>query len=308
MYVCKDRTKFQIIKGKTIMKKRFIVFSLILAVLLMASSSAYGLEVVGTTPKDGFTRSQPQNMAVKIKFDEQMVGAADIDSNAKLFKITDPEGNEQGFSMVYSEKYPNELWLLLDGDLQTNTEYKVSIGSGIVSASGSETTGSQTMSFKTRNTSKDNTISTIMMIGMMGLMVFMTVFSSKKKAKENQVLTVAQAEKLNPYKIAKQKKWTLEQAQAYVDKEKEKARKAEAKALEEKRKREAITAAEMEEINRELDSEERRNGWFRVKSKETGSFKAHGHAIPRSILKKNAAKRKAEEERAKKYAKNKKKK
>ena len=308
MYVCTVRTKFQIIKGKTIMKKRFIVFSLILALLLMASSSVYGLEVVGTTPNDGFNRSQPQNMAVKIKFDEQMVGAADIDSNAKLFKITDPEGNEQGFSMVYSEKYPNELWLLLDGDLQTNTEYKVSIGSGIVSASGSETTGSQTMSFKTRNTSKDNTISTIMMIGMMGLMVFMTVFSSKKKAKENQVLTVAQAEKLNPYKIAKQKKWTLEQAQAYVDKEKEKARKAEAKALEEKRKREAITAAEMEEINRELDSEERRNGWFRVKSKESGSFRAHGHAVPKKVIKRNAAKRKAEEERAKKYAKNKKKK
>ena len=83
---------------------------------------------------------------------------------------------------------------------------------------------------------------------------------------------------------------------------------AEEKALEEKRKREAITAAEMAEINEELDSEERRNGWFRVKSKQSGSFKAHGHAVPRKVLKKNAAKRKAEEERAKKYAKNKKKK
>ena len=308
MYVCAVQAKFQIIKGKTIMKKRFIVFSLILALLLMASSSAYGLEVVGTTPKDGFTRSQPQNMAVKIKFDEQMVGAADIESNAKHFKITDPDGKEQSFSMVYSEKYPNELWLILDENLQTDTEYKVSIGAGIVSAQGNETKAATDMSFKTRNTSKDNTISTIMMICMMGLMVVMTVLSSKKKAQENQVLSVAQAEKLNPYKIAKQKKWSLEQAQAYVEKEKEKARKAEEKALEEKRKREAITAAEMAEINEELDSEERRNGWFRVKSKETGSFKAHGHAIPKKVLKKNAAKRKAEEERAKKYAKNKKKK
>ncbi|MBR5926606.1 MAG: Ig-like domain-containing protein, partial [Firmicutes bacterium] len=198
------------------MKKRFIVFSLILALVLAASSSVYGLEVVGTTPKDGFTRSQPNNMAVKVKFDEQMVGAANIESNASHFKITDPEGKEQAFSMVYSEKYPNELWLILDEALQTDTEYKVTIGSGIVSASGNATTKTTTMSFRTRNTSKDNTISTIMMIGMMGLMVVMSVLSARKKDKEEQVLTVSQAEKLNPYKIAKQKKWSLEQAQAYV--------------------------------------------------------------------------------------------
>ena len=88
--------------------------------------------------------------------------------------------------------------------------------------------------------------------------------------------------------------------------EEKKARKAEEKLLEIKRQKEAMAAAELAAIEAEVDSEERRNGWFRVKT--PGSFKAHGHAIPKSVKKKYAAKRKAAEERAKKYAKNKKKK
>ena len=77
-------------------------------------------------------------------------------------------------------------------------------------------------------------------------------------------------------------------------------------ALEAKRRREAISEAERKAIEAEVDAEERRNGWFRVHAK--GSLVAHGFACPKSVKKKNAAKRKAEEERAKKYAKNKKKK
>ena len=290
------------------MKKRLTVLLLIMTLVLSAASAAYALDVVSVTPKDGTSNSQPANMAVKITFSDTMIGNPNIDANAGKFKITDAEGNSAAFKMVYSEKYPNQLWLLLTDTLETNSEYTVSIGPGITSANGSETSGTVTTSFKTRNTSRDNMISTVLMIFMMGLMIFMSVVGSKKKEQEDRVLTVAQAEKLNPYKIAKSKKWTIEQANAYVEKEKEKARKAEAKAEENRRKKEALTAAEMAEIESEIDAEERRNGWFRVKSKESGSYKAHGRELPGSIKRKFNARRKAAEERAKRYAKNKKKK
>ena len=290
------------------MKKRCIILITILAMILASATTVFagGLEVVNINPKDGSTNSQAMNMCVKLEFNDKMVGAPDIDANAGRFKITDPEGKEQAFQMVYSEKYPNELWLVLDGALEQKTEYTVTIGAGIVSANGNTTAESKTVTFATRNAKNDSLISTVMMIFMMGLLIFMTSRSAKKKEKENEVLTVAQAEKLNPYKIAKAKGWKIEVAEEYVRREKEKAKKAEEKALEEKRKREAISAEERAKIEAEVDSEERRNGWFRVHSK--GSMVAHGLECPKSIKKKNAAKRKAAEERAKKYAKMKKKK
>ena len=290
------------------MKKRCIILITILALILTSATSVFagGLEVVGVSPKDGSSNSQPQNMCVKLTFNDAMFGASDIDANAGRFKITDPEGKEQAFQMVYSEKYPNELWLVLDGVLDIKTEYTVTIGAGIVSANGNTTAESTTVTFATRNTKNDSLISTVMMIFMMGLLFFLTSRSAKKKEKENEVLTVAQAEKLNPYKIAKAKGWKIEVAEEYVRREKEKAKKAEEKALEDKRRREAISAEERAKIEAEVDSEERRNGWFRVHTK--GSLVAHGLECPKAIKKKNAAKRKAAEERAKKYAKMKKKK
>ena len=290
------------------MKKRFLILVTIIALILASASSVFagGLDVVSVNPKDGAKNSQPTNMAVKIKFSDTMVGASDIDANEGRFKITNPDGAEQPFQMVYSEKYPDELWLVLDGALEQKTEYKVTIGAGIVSANGNSTAESQAVTFTTRNTGTDSIISTVMMIFMLGLMFVLTSRAAKKKEQENQVLTVAQAEKLNPYKIAKAKGWKIEVAEEYVRREKEKAKKAEEKALEEKRRREAISAEERAKIEAEVDSEERRNGWFRVHAK--GSMVAHGLACPKAIKKKNAAKRKAAEERAKKYAKNKKKK
>ena len=106
------------------MKKRFILLITILALVLASATTAFagGLEVVKVSPKDGSKSSQPLNAAVKITFNDTMVGAPDIDANASRFKITDPEGKAQPFKMVYSEKYPNELWLVLDGILEQKTE------------------------------------------------------------------------------------------------------------------------------------------------------------------------------------------
>ncbi len=290
------------------MKRRFISFIFILLVVFACTGTAFasGLEVVKITPKDGAKTSQPMNMAVKIYFSEVMVGNPDIEANKGRFKIADSEGKLQPFTMVYSEKYPNELWLVLDDALQANSGYTVTIGAGISSASGASTAESITSSFHTRNTKVDSVISTVLMIFMMGLLVVLSSRAAKKKQQEEQPLTMAQAEKLNPYKIAKAKGWKLEVAEEYVRREKEKARKAEEKALEIKRQKEEMAAAELAAIEAEVDSEERRNGWFRVHTR--ASFSAHGIAIPKYVKKKNAAKKKAAEERAKKYAKNKKKK
>jgi len=288
------------------MKKRIIVFICILMLVLASTCTAFagGLEIVETSPEDGFKGAQPSNMAIKITFNDTMIGSPD--SNKARFKIKNEAGELQKFTVVSSEKYPDQLWLVVDGTLAVDSTYTVDIGAGIKSANGNTTAETQTITFKTRNTKTDSLISTVLMFAMFGGIIVYSTISAKKKAAEEQPMTQAQLEKLNPYKIAKAKDISLEQAEEYIKKEKEKAKKAEEKAEELKRQKENMAAAELAKIEAEVDSEERRNGWFRVKAK--GSFVEHGHEVPKAIKKKNAAKRKAAEERAKKYAKNKKKK
>lgn len=289
------------------MKKRFIAIICILALLLASATTVFadGLEITKITPKDGSKSSQPFNAAIKLTFNDTMYGV-DTKQNQGKFKITDPEGKEQAFTLITTEKYPDQLWLVLDGTLESKTEYKLTISEGILSANGKRTTGEKVSSFATRNTNTDSIISTGMMMFMIAIMIIMTNKATKKAQEEAQVLTVAQAEKLNPYKISKQKKISLEEAEKYIAKEKEKARKAEAKLLEEKARKEAILAEEREKIEAEVDAEERRNGWFKVGARR--GHVARGVAIPYSIKKQLAAKRKAAAELAKKRAKNKKKK
>ena len=289
------------------MKKRFITIICILALVFAATTTVFagGLEITKITPKDGSKNSQPVNAAIKVTFNDTMYGVEPKQNQGK-FKITDPEGKEQAFTLVTTEKYPDQLWLVLDGALEIKTEYTLTASADILSANGNRTTQEVVSKFATRNTGTDSIISTGMMMVMIAVMVIMTSRATKKAQEEAQVLTVAQAEKLNPYKIAKQKKISLEEAEKYIAKEKEKARKAEERILEERRKKEAILAEERAKIEAEVDAEERRNGWFKVGSRR--GHVARGIAVPYSIKKQLAAKRKAAAELAKKRAKNKKKK
>ena len=289
------------------MKKRFITIICILALILASATTVFagGLEITKITPKEGSKNSQPVNAAIKVTFNDTMFGV-DAKVNEGKFKITDPSGKAQGFTLVTTKKYPDQLWLVLDGALETKTEYKLTIEPGVESVNGNKTTTEKVSTFATRNNRTDSIISTVMMMVMIAVMIIMTSRATKKAQEEAQVLTVAQAEKLNPYKIAKQKKISLEEAEKFIAKEKEKARKAEARILEERAKKEAILAEERAKIEAEVDAEERRNGWFKVGSRR--GHEARGVAIPYSIKKQLAAKRKAAAELAKKRAKNKKKK
>jgi len=281
--------------------------------LILASGSlafASGLTVEGITPADGSKGYQPQNMAIKVRFNETMTDSA---ANASKFSVTDPEGKTIPFELVYSEKkYPDELWLVLSEDLTSNTEYTVNIASGVVSASGATLDNGQTTTFRTRNTTIDNYISMGFMVVFMVFMFWSTSKAAKKAAEKADPIAAERAAiaQMNPYKMAKERNISVEEAQAIINKEKEKFAKKQAKAEEEARKREEAKRAEMAAIEAELDAQEeaaRHAANYHVKGPR--SVKEAGGTIPRSVVKKNKAKREAAEkaERAKAYQSKKKK-
>ena len=285
--------------------KRFTAIIAAVAIMIaMAAMPAFaaGLEITGVTPKDGATGRQPSNMAVKLKFGEDMTGDESKDTaNSEKIKITDPEGKEFAFTIAHSSMFPNELWIVIKDNLASNTEYTVDVQPGIVATSGNSTTDAFTTKFKTRNTATDSTISTVMMVAMIALMIFLTQRETKKQMASTDVnYALAEAKKLNPYKIAKQKKISLEEAQAYCERERAKAQKAVDKANAEKAKADAAKQAEIEAAEARIEAELAAAHKASVYSvKKRASVKAAGGTIPKSVRNRQKAREEAEKAAAK---------
>ena len=284
------------------MKRTAAILSLLLILAMVFCPAAYGaVEVTNVIPENGETGKQPQNMAVKVTFSELM---DDRETNANHFSVKDPEGNSIPFQVVHSDKYPNELWVVLDETLQSNTEYTFTIDSSLQTAGGSLLGSEFTSTFKTRNTKTDSMISMLMMVGMMAIMFFASSKATKKQAEEQAAAGAPvkkQTENLNPYKIAKEKGISLEEANAYVEKQKAKMAKENERIAAEKAKRDEAMAAEMAEIQARLEAEAeaaRRANNFHVKA--PGSMAAKGYKIPKAVIKQNKAKREAAAKKAKK--------
>ncbi len=288
------------------MKRTAIVLSIILILSMLFAPAAFaaGLEVTGTAPDDGETGRQPQNMAVKFRFSENMMDEAAITANKSYFSIKSADGISIGFDIVYNaEKHPDELWLVLTDTLESNTEYTCTAKAGIRSASGSTLTSDYVTTFKTRNTKTDATVSTILMFLMMGFMLFTTVRSAKKMAEDQAGKGKAAPDDdkgTNPYKLAKEKNISLEKATAIVEKEKAKQAKVRAKYEEEKAKYAADYDEQVKkfeaEIRAEMEAERKANN-YRVH--RPASLVAAGGTVPRSVIRKN---RKRREARAKEAA------
>lgn len=282
---------------------------LILSVLFGSAIFAGTLNITDITPSDGETGKHPQNMAVKVSFDQNMIDEAIIASNKAFFSIKNASGVSQQFEIIYSaDKYPGQLWLVLEQPLESNTEYKVEVLPGVRSAKGDVLEKGLATTFRTRNTDTDAKVSLGLMAAMMIFMFSATSKAAKKTAEKDSFESSGKIkeENLNPYKLAKIKGISLEEATAYVEKEKTKIAKKEQKLEEERKRIEAERAAEIAAIEEELLAAERADGKYHVSRPH--SILDAGGKIPKSVVKKNKQRREAAKAEEKSRAKSKKKK
>lgn len=270
--------------------KRKIAVALILAVMLISTQAVFAgsLEIVKTVPGHGETGKQPSNVAVKICFNQKMDNVNNDDANAKLITIENPDGEAQEFKIIHHEKYQDEIWCVLTGsDLKTNTEYKVTVKSGIVSSDGNTLGSDYVFTFKTRNTKLDNGISVGLSIGMMVVMVVATMRSAKKQEEEKnvqkKVVTTEKIAQANPYKLAKAQGISVDEAKALIAKDQAKLDKKKAVSKRTQEKYEAKMAKREAEIQRRLQ-EIHDASVYKVKTK--GSVLEHGYKLPKSLEKK----------------------
>lgn len=276
---------------KTGIRKAAAILALMVGMMAAAGSLGYaegveGLELTKITPKDGESGKQITNMAIKMAFNEKMATEENVKENSGCFSVQTTDGKTLKFSAVYDEeKYPNDIWLIMEDDLESDTEYVVTISGDLKSVAGHTLGEEMTSSFQTRNTKTDNNISMLLTFGMMGLM-FYTTSKVAKKAQEQQAKENGTELELNPYKIAKEKGISVEEAVSYVEKEKAKVEKA-AKKKAARAQRAAIAEAEEDDGEEELAL-----NTYRVKKPH--SIKEAGAPIPKSVIRRNKEKKEAE--------------
>ncbi|MBQ9930741.1 MAG: Ig-like domain-containing protein [Firmicutes bacterium] len=282
------------------MKRAGVIASLTILIVILSSvfSFAGSLELVSSYPEEGSKYSVVQNVMVKLEFNEEVAAESVQDANANCFTIVSETGEKIASHALYDpEKRPNEIWLLVDSVLASDTGYKVSISDSLQSTSGNTLSGDIDFSFKTRNLKTDSRINTILMFAMIAVMIVMTMMDTKRQMKK-EMEKRGKVDTVDVYKEAKRTGKSVEEIVAKTEKKKENVQKKyEASKAKYEAAKEKAEAAEKAKKKASLG----------VKVvKERRSISAIGMSMPAAIKKERDAKEqariKAEEARKAKEA------
>ena len=273
------------------MKRAAAVLALMMTLLMAVSSFTYasGLELTKITPTDGEEGKQVSNMAIKMTFSAEMATEENVKANEKNFVIKGADGKTVPFYPVFdAEKYPNDIWLILEADLASDSEYTVTIKGDLKSVDGQTLGEDITSTFFTRNTKTDSNVSMLLTFGMMGVMFYSTSKMTKKATEKQKEVQGDPEMELNPYKIAKEKNISVQEAVAIVEKEKAKAEKATKKAA---KKAEVVEESYDDTPTFEYEEDLGPNTY---KVKERASVKETGHHVPKAVTRRIKEKKEAE--------------
>ncbi len=211
------------------MKKRILAIFSALAVLFVLNTNmafAGSLKLLDSYPKDGGKGMQVENAGVKLYFNENMSSKKAKSANADCFKFVDAKGKEIPTKAFYSPKEEGVVLVLVDGTtLKSDSAYKLVVSGSIISSAGNKLSSGKDIQidFTTVDTRSAVRVNMVMMGIMMAGMIFMSSRANKikeTKHKEEQILE----EKVNPYKLAKERGVPVEKVVEELERKKEKAR------------------------------------------------------------------------------------
>ena len=179
-------------------------------------------------PKDGFTHMNAQNSGLKCFFDGNVTDATVLESNLKCFTLRNSKGKTVPTRAVAGNKYDNYILVIAEPKnatrtLDSNSDYELTI-SGQLASSDHRTLGNNVViGFKTVDQAFNTRIYMLIMALMLAGMVGMSVLQAKRKKRlEAEIAAGVKGEKVNPYKFAKEKGITVDEAMAHLEKEKRK--------------------------------------------------------------------------------------
>lgn len=212
------------------MKRLGTILCLAALIVTMTASVCFGaqpLKIVECYPEDGQNNTSIENMGVKLTFNNDLGNKASKKANKNSFSITDDKGHKIPIRVFYDPDDSKKVMVLADSveiaenkdlRIKDNTEYTLTIAGSLRDNEGNTLGEDETITFKTLNQSRNNSIYMIMMVIMFGGMFF---FSSRqaKKHMEKENSGKEKDEPFNPYKEAKRTGKSVQEVIAAHEKE-----------------------------------------------------------------------------------------
>ncbi|MDR0570525.1 MAG: Ig-like domain-containing protein [Clostridiales Family XIII bacterium] len=218
--------------------KKISVAALVALLMLLASTCAgfaAGLNLTDNYPKEGSTGSYPINLGIKLYFDGDVAAAEVRENNEKCFKLEGEDG-EVPVKVMFTDADPNYILVIAEpadkvAGLGSEKKYTLTIAGELADAAGNTLEEPRELSFTTRNTKGDNTVSMVLMGVMFAAMLIFTMISTKRQIDKEKKKS-GEVEKVNPYKKAKETGKRVEDIVAEEEKKKQKAAEMAAKKKE----------------------------------------------------------------------------
>jgi len=190
------------------------------------SGKALNILMDEISPQDGSDNLQLQTIGIKLYFDGDVAAENVRKNNSEAFTFANAKGKEIPSSVHFDTK-GNTGYLLVtvmpknkNHTLSQNAKYSLTISGDLSSADGRVLGEDITLNYKTMDMSSTSKVYMLFMALMVAGMIGMTVFQNKRKAKAQAEIN-EKAGKVNPYKLAKEKKISVAEANAMIEKEKE---------------------------------------------------------------------------------------
>ena len=241
------------------MMKRFagiVLSAMLMAAVCAAPVSAADFALTDSNPENGYEKVEVKNVMVKLFFNEDVSDENTQKANQDKITVKDGDGKKADFEILYDSKDPKKISLLAHNDLDPEEEYVVSIDGDLISDSGNSLGSDQKVTFSTKKPDSGMGYMGLMFL-MILVMVVMTLRDQRKTAQNEAESDPMAGINTNPYKLAKEKKISVEEAVKLINAEKEKAKK---KAEKQQKK------AEKEEQEQQENTEPK---VYKVKTKRT---------------------------------------
>jgi len=208
--------------------------ALILALATPAFAAGGSLNFIKSTPESGSSNVPIENVGVKLFFDSNVTDESVWANNAVCFKLLDSAGKEVDYNVYPGQKAGEEGYILVlanpepakegqPGQLMQDSDYKLIISGGLMSIDGAVLSDDIQINFKTMDVAANSKLSMIIMVVMMvAVMALMFITNWRKMKAEAEAAALAKA---NPYRIAKDRKITVDEAKELIEKAKEKNKK-----------------------------------------------------------------------------------
>lgn len=206
------------------MKRIGSILSLVVVLVLLASSTCFaaGLEIVKSYPSEGEKGMQPNGVAIKLTFNEDVSAKDTQGLNKNTFKLVDSKNKSIPLKAFYGNKKPNDILIIVEKELKSNSSYKFTLAEDFQASNGDVLGEELVIDFKTVNIEQNMNIQMVLMGVMVVGMIFFTSMSTKKQMQKDQKKEEAEG-KVNPYKVAKETGKPVAEVMAQLAKEKAKA-------------------------------------------------------------------------------------